>query len=575
MVSEGTINQVLAGEAQWAVVHSDCLDVLRTLPDECVDAIVTDAPYGLSKITEENVRDALACWLRGEPYLTKQRGFMGSTWDRFVPGPEVWRECCRVLRPGGYLLTFAGTRTQDLMAIALRLAGLEVRDTIAWLYSQAMAKSVNVERVIAMEQCTLPGRHFASTLPQGKRARDGDHLCPSTEDSLKWEDQGSALAPSHEPIIVARKPIVGTYAQNTLAHGTAMNIEACRIAHSGPGDRAEHEAGVAAIKARGGSMDESWKNASDLSGANDVSPNGRWPKNTLLSHHPDCRRLGVVQVAANPTWDTPNRQTEPSAFTGERVSKVRHGRAGEASAERRYTDEGSTDFAATPGPRHDVEDVEQWDCAPGCPVRTIAKMSGRSETKPSSGDGEKMDPNGSWGFRRPSSSISDSGTAARFYSQFHPSELDGPPFLYQAKPSRREKDAGLQHFRPRTAAEATHSEDGQQRLESPRTGAGRTGGARNNHPTSKSVDLCRWLTRLVARPGQVVLNPFAGGGSEGVAAVLEGCRWIGIEQADTDEEPFVSIARARLTHIDGGEFIPRESLRAPVNERPKQVTLFG
>lgn len=128
---------------------------------------------------------------------------------------------------------------------------------------------------------------------------------------------------------------------------------------------------------------------------------------------------------------------------------------------------------------------------------------------------------------------------------------------YVAKPSRSEKDKGLLCFRIRSKS-----------------------GARNVHPTSKPSALAKWLTRLVARPGQLVLNPFAGAGSEGLAAVAEGCRWIGIELNDTDEEPFVSIARARLLDAEGGQYVPRDSLAAPgaADEKPEageNLSLFG
>ena len=107
------------------VLHGDCLYVLRSLPDNSVDSVVTDPPYGLSK--EPNIREVLEKWLAGEDYEHRGGGFMGKSWDSFVPGPAIWREVYRVLKPGGHALVFACTRTQDLMTISLRLAGFEVR----------------------------------------------------------------------------------------------------------------------------------------------------------------------------------------------------------------------------------------------------------------------------------------------------------------------------------------------------------------------------------------------------------------------------------------------------------------
>lgn len=128
--------QVLAAPSWQAldspVIAADCLDALRTLPDASVDAVVTDPPYGLSR--EPDMREVLDHWLAGDDVVHRGGGFMGQSWDSMVPGPSVWREAHRVLKPGGYLLAFGGSRTYDLLVLAIRLAGFEVRDTIAWMY---------------------------------------------------------------------------------------------------------------------------------------------------------------------------------------------------------------------------------------------------------------------------------------------------------------------------------------------------------------------------------------------------------------------------------------------------------
>ena len=118
------------------VHHGDCLAVLRTLPDESVDAVVTDPPYGLSNTDPKHVAETLTKWVTGDHEYTPpaKGGFMGKTWDSFVPPPAVWDECLRVLKPGGHLLVFAGTRTQDLMGLSIRLAGFDIRDGIGWIY---------------------------------------------------------------------------------------------------------------------------------------------------------------------------------------------------------------------------------------------------------------------------------------------------------------------------------------------------------------------------------------------------------------------------------------------------------
>ena len=252
----------------WTLHPGDCLDVLKTLPDNSVDAVVTDPPYGLSNHDAVDVADALRCWLDGKPYTPKGKGFMGRQWDAFVPGPEVWRECLRVLKPGGHLLVFAGTRTQDLMGIAVRLAGFDARDSLIvhgmlhWQYaSGAMVKSLDVSKALS-----------------------------KVEGAAKaWEGWGTGLRPSQEPILVFRKPLQGTVADNVLAHGTgALNIDGCRtllMKSEDPRQLTERSGGRRGFQDQyvGGQVKEGLPPGWDCS-------KGRWPTNTLLCHTPDCRQ---------------------------------------------------------------------------------------------------------------------------------------------------------------------------------------------------------------------------------------------------------------------------------------------
>ncbi len=114
------------------IIHGDCIEQMKLMPDCSIDSCVVDPPYGLSK--EPDIAEVLSNWLAGNDYKHRGSGFMGKSWDSFVPGPSVWREVRRVMKPGGYLLCFAGTRTVDLMGISLRLAGFEIRDQISWVY---------------------------------------------------------------------------------------------------------------------------------------------------------------------------------------------------------------------------------------------------------------------------------------------------------------------------------------------------------------------------------------------------------------------------------------------------------
>jgi hypothetical protein len=197
----------------------DCLEGLRALPDNSVDSIVTDPPYGLK--------------------------FMGKAWDYDVPPEEVWRECLRVLKPGGHLLCFAGTRTQHRMAVRIEDAGFEIRDMIAWVYGSGFPKSLDVSKAIdkaAGAEREVVGSKTVSrdfTAGEGediafRSGRPGQTEVPvtaaATPEAQRWEGWGTALKPALEPITVARKPLIGTVAANVLEHGTgALNIDGCRV----------------------------------------------------------------------------------------------------------------------------------------------------------------------------------------------------------------------------------------------------------------------------------------------------------------------------------------------------------
>lgn len=159
------------------LIYGDCLEVLRGMPDNHVDSIVTDPPYGLS--------------------------FMGKKWDYDVPEQAIWEECLRVLKPGGHLLAFAGTRTQHRMAVRIEDSGFEIRDMIAWVYGSGFPKSMDVSKAI-------------------------DKIDAAA--AIQWQGRGTALKPALEPITVARKPFKGTVAANVLEWGTgAINIDGGRI----------------------------------------------------------------------------------------------------------------------------------------------------------------------------------------------------------------------------------------------------------------------------------------------------------------------------------------------------------
>ena len=187
------------------VRHGDCLDVLREMPDNSVDAVVTDPPYGLSPVSPGKMTETLAAWVNGDTgFIPKMKGYMGQAWDGFVPPPVVWAECMRVLKPGGHMAVFAGSRTVHIMGFALMFSGLEVRDTLAWIH----------------------GNGFPRSLDYGQQLEKLGH---EGLGETYW-DWRSELKPANEPIILARKPLSETsIARNIAEHGTgAINVGDCR-----------------------------------------------------------------------------------------------------------------------------------------------------------------------------------------------------------------------------------------------------------------------------------------------------------------------------------------------------------
>ena len=224
------------------VFNSDCLEWLRQQPDNSIDSIVTDPPYGLSNTKPKQVADVLTAWVTGdtEAVPAKKGGFMGKDWDSFVPPPAVWIECLRVLKPGGHMAVFAGSRTQDLMGMSIRLAGFEIRDTLGWVYGSGFPKSQNIARQldktlgedvpIGKSFNTAGGGDRESEFANNGRSEAHKQWSPMSDAAKQWDGWGTALKPAIEPIILARKPLDGTVANNVLAHGVGgLNIDACRV----------------------------------------------------------------------------------------------------------------------------------------------------------------------------------------------------------------------------------------------------------------------------------------------------------------------------------------------------------
>lgn len=455
----------MSQEARVVRYHGDALDVIPTLADESVDAVVTDPPYEL--------------------------GFMGRAWDAsgIAYNVDLWKQCLRVLKPGGHLLAFGGTRTSHRLAVAVEDAGFEIRDSIVWIYGSGFPKSLDVSK--AIDKATRGGLvrekllHFAEvrgidgrwleergvasaasfldwttgghvpsdrnwqivktalevtpdeeseferkvlrTRSRGSTGRmaqgDGGYAfgedfadtAPATDDAKRWAGWGTALKPAHEPIVVARKPLVGTVAVNVLAHGTgALNIDACRVGDGGQLKWASPRG----MGSPDSFADDAWTQAQGRPYAEaTASTVGRWPANVVLDEDAAVEldeQSGVLRARGN---------VAPTAGGG--------------------------------------------------------GMYGHSVTTVDHGAG-------------------DTGGASRFF----------PVFRYQAKAPTRErvKIDGVAH------------------------------------PTVKPLELMRWLVRLVTQPDGVVLEPFAGSGTTVEACILEGMRCLAIER----EESYLPLIAQRI-----------------------------
>jgi DNA modification methylase len=138
---------------EYKIINGDSLVELKKFPDNYFSSIVTDSPYGLGKPPEIN--ELLTAWLKDGYMEIKGKGFMGKTWDAFVPQPVLWKEVYRVLKPGGHLLSFFGTRTYDIGTLAIRMAGFEIRDCIQWVFGSGFPKSLNVGIELDEEYCKI------------------------------------------------------------------------------------------------------------------------------------------------------------------------------------------------------------------------------------------------------------------------------------------------------------------------------------------------------------------------------------------------------------------------------------
>ena len=318
---------------QNKIYHGNNIDILRTFPDNSIDSIVTDPPYGLGK--EPNALDVLQSWITTGYHEIKGKGFMGKEWDSFVPQPVFWKECLRVLKHGGHLLSFAGTRTYDWVVMGLRIAGFEIRDQIAWVYGSGFPKSHDIAKAIEgqivhgssntqlfnkLDGDEIDGKLGFTKTQHVQGARPNDYtdrhksktnIKYTTDEANQWNGWGTALKPALEPIVMARKPLDGTVANNVLKHGVGgINIDGCRVDF---GNESDSRVGTNFVSNNG----DASNNANDNQVPNKhyvqmYKSNGRFPANFIHDGSDE-----VVSLFPNTKPDTAHyRGKQGSPFMG-------------------------------------------------------------------------------------------------------------------------------------------------------------------------------------------------------------------------------------------------------------------
>lgn len=287
------------------VEHGDCREIMRSLASEgaLFDACVTDPPYHLTSIVKRfGAANAAPAKDRDGLYKRASSGFMGKTWDGgdIAANPETWRLVYDLLKPGAHLLAFGGTRTYHRMACAIEDAGFEIRDQMAWMYGSGFPKSHDVSKAIdkaAGAEREVVGVEKVHDIRNGHGRAQGEGLhasgrdgpvymnreltAPATDAARQWQGWGTALKPAWEPICVARKPLIGTVAENVLQYGTgAINIDGCRVPFAGASDEQESKLKNRHADFGSGPMTNAVYGKFNKDRDN-YDPQGRWPANVI------------------------------------------------------------------------------------------------------------------------------------------------------------------------------------------------------------------------------------------------------------------------------------------------------
>lgn len=584
------MSQVWMGLGLIDLRLGNCLDVMKSLPSNSVHAVVTDPPYGLS--------------------------FMGKAWDYQVPSVAIWREALRVLKPGGYLLAFSGTRTYHMMAIKIENAGFDICDMLSWLYGTGFPKSHDVSKGIdnwVGAERKVTGSRKAPDIRGGKlHAASGvepheiEITSAASPAAQKWEGWGSALKPACEPIAMCQKPLDDglTIAENVLKYGCgAINVDASRI------EAADQDVLDAAVKRMTGNTTQQPEDRQFLAGTKTIQPNsaqGRWPANVLfdeeaaamLDEQSGIQKDGVAvggKGKASSIYGTALDRSggenqgygsgggasrfflvvkrdpfDITASCGSEKIKADVMYAGKRT-ENKSECLNTAGYGPKPTDQYRLTTISIIETATSLimtfPIsnaftkmcigiitivseKTINLYSAESvesvsvvsdtEALISLSDGRRVPIKGIVSIALEptlkNGMLTTESTTTLTCASTTASE-NSSRFFYVAKASKRERNAGLEGMplgEPPASARGKPAEGRQTALGLPRA---------NHHPTVKPVKLMEYLIRLVTPPGGIILDPFMGSGTTGVAALSLGFDFIGIEMS----EEYFEIARRRTT----------------------------
>lgn len=306
----------------YGVLNADCLEAMKKFPDNFIDAVVTDPPYGLS--------------------------FLGKDWDHGVPGVAFWKEALRITKPGGHIVAFGGSRTYHRLTCAIEDAGWEVRDCLGWIYSSGMPKSMDISKAIDKKlgaqravraavgdhegtidfgmknRCPKCGKPFFSANPC---TCPRDDLVPITDEAKKWSGWGTCLKPAFEPIVLARKPLEGTVVENVMKWGVGgLNIDECRVPYEEGGTAATNPL-IRELRGcknnHGADKGSSWRITGEEGKVGHANLKGRFPTNIMHDGSEGVLEVFPYNVKGG-TWNT-TKGARPFNNNGKATEFESHG----------------------------------------------------------------------------------------------------------------------------------------------------------------------------------------------------------------------------------------------------------